>query len=230
MKTLRVAIAILLVSIFFYARADAAPIVGFVQTFDAPHGWVIGVGPMLGTPIPVPTALGGPAGPADPYLLLESSGGTGPGSRLTAQNCSEWAGNYTGAGIGAIEMDVNNFGPDDLFLRLLFVDFGAMGPLNAAFTTNPIFVPAGGGWEDVAFAISPADLTPLLGTVALALANVDELRIFHNTAPFFIPGQNPPSTAALGVDNITAAVAVPEPATIALLVAGALGLGVRRRT
>jgi hypothetical protein len=225
MKTLRGLAAILLV--FGFQETAMAATIGQIQTFDDPHGWVIGLGPVIGAPTPVPVALGGPSGPADPYLSLVSTGGSGPGSRLSAQNFAEWSGNYLAAGINELQMDVRNFGPDDLSLRLLFLEFGAFGPVNAAFTTAAIFLPGGSDWERVSFSIAPADLTALpgLGTAVGALSNVHELRIFHNPAPFFVPTLNPAVVATLGVDNITA---VPEPATLMLL-ASAAAFGAHRR-
>jgi hypothetical protein len=215
------------------SAASAALILGQVQTFDDPHGWVIGAGPAVGSPIPVPVADGGPAGAGDTYLSIVATGGDGPGSRLSAQNFGEWAGDYLAAGIDVIEMDVNNVGPDDVFLRLLFLgDFGLMGPQNAALTTNAVLVPAGSGWQRIAIAIGPADLTLLLGSISGALSNAEEVRIFHNPNPSFIPGMNPAVTARLGVDNITAAAsaAAPEPATWMLLaLAASVALRARRR-
>ena len=197
----------------------AAVTIGQVQTFDSPvSGWVVGVGPVIGTPTDVPlVASGGPGGAGDPYMLIESAGGSGPGSRLTAQNFGLWAGDYTGAGVGAISMDVKNFGPEDVHLRLLLLDFVGIVPTNAAFSTAAVHVQAGGDWQTIRFPVTIGTLTNLLGSTATALSNVDELRIFHNEDPFFIPGQNPAVTASLGVDNITA---VPEPGSYAMLAGG----------
>src|SRR5688572_519283 len=105
--------------------------IGQIQTFDDPnHHWVQGGGPSGSPATTLPLGLGGPGGAADPYLLIASAGSGGPGSRISAQNFDEWSGDYTG--IGGIRMDVNNLSTaSDLFLRLLFVDFGAMGPQNA---------------------------------------------------------------------------------------------------
>jgi hypothetical protein len=125
-------------------------------------------------------------------------------------------------------MDVSNFGGTDLFLRLLFLELGMAGPVNGAFSSNAVFVPAGSGWQTVAFDVSAAALTPLLGSVSGALSNASELRIFHNPAPAFIPAGNPAIAANLGVDNITAA-AIPEPGTWTLMAAGLVGLFVRSR-
>jgi hypothetical protein len=196
-----------------------------LQTFDDPaHGWVTGAGPMIGTPTLVPTALGGPAGPADPFLSITATGGSGPGSRLSVQNFDQWAGDYLGSSVSLVRMDVMNFGPQDLFLRLLFVEFGAMGPVGFSFSTDPIHVLAQSGWQTIAFDVTPGALTTPLGSTLSVLSNAGELRLFHNQAPFFEPGSNPPVTATLGVDNISAGQVVPEPATLSLLLAG-LALG-----
>ena len=211
------------------SRVEGSVILGQIETFDDPHNWVIAAGPMIGVPVAVPTALGGPGGAADPFLSLVSTGGDGPGSRLTAQNFDEWSGDYLAAGVNRIGMDVRNFGASDVFLRLLFVEFGAMGPVGAALTTNPIVVPGGSDWNTIQFDISPAALTGLFGTGTGALSNAGELRIFHSVLPIFAPGQNAPIVANLGVDNITAAqAAVPEPATL-MLFSGAVLCGLSRR-
>jgi hypothetical protein len=210
-------------------RLDAVAIFQ-IETFDDPHDWVIGAGPTLGSPTPVPVALGGPSGATDPYLSIVSSGGTGPGSRLSAQNFGLWAGDYLAAGIGSIGMDIKNSGPADLSLRLLVLELGPMGPVSGAFSTAAIFVPAGGDWTNVVFDLSPAALTSFLGTAQGALSNASELRIFHNPNPFFQPSNMPAVAAALGVDNIQALPsAVAEPATLTLLAAGALAAARNRR-
>jgi hypothetical protein len=207
--------------------ARAGAILGQVQTFDDPnHHWVFGAGPVVGAPTPFPLALGGPGGAADPYLSIAAVGGTGPLSRLSAQNFDEWAGDYLAAGVDHIQMDVKNAGPDDLSLRLLFIEFGPMGPVSAAFTTAAIFVPSGTDWQTVTFNVTPAALTVPFGTAAGALSNTGELRIFHNPAPFFIPNMMPPVVATLGVDNITA---VPEPAALTLLSVALVAVAVLAR-
>ena len=206
--------------------------VGQAQTFDSPvSGWVIGAGPVIGTPTDVPVVpSGGPAGTGDPYMLIASSGGSGPGSRLTAQNFAIWAGDYTGEGIAAIAMDVRNFGPEEVYLRLLLLDFVGMAPANGAFSSAAVHVQAGGNWQRIVFPVTIGALTNLLGSTATALSNVDELRIFHNPDPFFIPAQNPAVTASLGVDNIAA---IPEPGSWVLMAGGLIllraGLSRRRR-
>jgi hypothetical protein len=210
---------------------------GQMQAFDDPvSGWVIGVGPGGATPQDVPLAsVGGQAGDDDPYLNIVATGGSGIQSRLSAQNFNIWTGDYIAAGVNQIRMDVRNFGPSALFLRLLFLEFSpAMEPLSAAFSIEPIFVPSGSDWQTIAFDVWPSALTPIpepflpLADPVSSLSNTGELRIFHNPAPFFAPGMNPVVAATLGVDNVTAAF-IPEPATWTLLLGGLLLTGVARR-
>jgi hypothetical protein len=206
--------------------------VGQVDTFEdgTTMGWFVPDPTHPAPPANVPD--GGPTGPGDAYLRLTATGLPGAGGRLAVLNESQWSGDYLAAGIKFIVMDVNNFGPDDLDLRLLFEDFDPMvpgPPVNLALSAKAVHVPAGSGWQKVVFPISPADLVlETFGTVIGALMNTDTLRIFHNPDPTF-PGPGvgiPRVNVVLGVDNIVAA--VPEPGTIPLLAGGILALAAAR--
>lgn len=203
--------------------------VGQRDTFEdgTTMGW--GVGPEHPAP-PRNIPTGGPGGAGDNFLLLSAFGGNGPGSRMSVINMSQWTGDYRTAGIGTISMDVFNFGPSDLFLRLLVADPVAGPPTNAAISSDALFLAAGSDWTHVAFRLDPASLTAVLGTVNGALSNVTELRLFHNPDPVFAgpPGSSPPVLASLGIDNITA---TPEPGTLLLCGSGLVALVVvtRRR-
>ena len=201
---------------------------GQIDTFEdgTTQGWGVGPG---GSPVPpVNVAGGGPNGANDNYLLLTSLGGAGgPGSRLVAFNMAQWAGDYLSAGVGLIQMDLNNLGTTDLSLRLLLAD-PAQGPPSNIAITDAFLLPAGSGWTHASFSISPSSLITLLGSANAALTNATELRIFHNPAPDF-PGPPigiPAIQASLGVDNIAA---VPEPSAVLLVTVGGLMLMVQRR-
>lgn len=209
------------------ARADSLH-PGLSDTFEdgTTQGWTVAVGPVGGVhpAPPANIADGGPAGAGDNYLQLTSVGGAGAGSRLAAINLGQWTGDYIAAGVNAITMDVRNFGTADLSLRLLIGGpFGAAGPENIAVSSDAVFLPAGQDWTPVTFLIGPGDLTALLGTVNAALANAQELRIYHSPAPIFPP---PSAVAQIGVDNITAA-AIPEPTTLLLVGTGLAGIGAK---
>src|SRR5688572_32682190 len=56
---------------------------------------------------------GGPFGLGDNYLLLTAFGGSGSGSKLSAINPSEWAGDYIATITSAITISVNNMGASE---------------------------------------------------------------------------------------------------------------------
>jgi hypothetical protein len=233
MMRVSVQIAAMFVAAAVGSSAAAAVALGQVDTFSASaEEWFIGGGPGGIGRVPVSVVpAGGPGGAGDAYLQLTSSGMGGPGSKLVANNASQWTGNYVAAGVTAIEMDLANLGTTDLTIRLLFEDPGAATPpANIAATTFGAVLPAGSGWTHVRFAIEPGDLTAVAGDPATVLGGTTFFRIFHNPVPAFAPPPaGPPSIAAvLGVDNITA---VPEPSAVVMMLVGlgAVGMAVRRR-
>ena len=200
---------LLAASLMLPALAPAVSI-GLPDDFEdgTTQNWVVGLrgGVPRFPPVNVPT--GGPAGDGDHYLLLTSVASifSDPGNRLVVINLTQWTGDFLGAAVNFITMDVNNLGATDLDLRIRVEDPDAPPsntPTHIAVSTDAVFVPAGGGWTRVVFPMSPGHLTPLKGDVALALSNVAELRIFHSPTATF-PG--PTIDAQLGVDNITARV------------------------
>lgn len=218
-----------LVALGLSAPTAFGVIVGQVDTFEdgTTQNWLVAP---LGAPHPAPPVnvpTGGPAGVDDNFLLLTAVGGAGPGSRLSAINFVQWTGDFAAAGIGAIQMDVNNVGPEEVDLRLLLANPLAGPPTDAAFSQSAVRVPASSGWMAVTFPVLATDLVAEVGSVNAALGGVTELRLYHSTAPDF-PGSS--VVVQLGVDNIRA-VAVPEPASGGLaLAAGLLGLVATRRS
>lgn len=186
------------------------------------QNWLVNLlGQGGGAPPPVNEA-GGPGGASDRFMRLTSTGTAGAGGRLVVINATQWTGNYVDAGVTMIRMDLRNFGPTDLNLRLLFEKAVGGPPTDIATSTNSVLVPAGSGWVTRWFPIAASDLTALTGTIGNAITQTTHLRLFHNPSASIPP---PPIEASLGVDNITA---VPEPGTLAAVGAG-LALLIRRR-
>jgi len=196
--------------------------VGQSDTFEdgTVQGW--SVGPLGGHPAPPANITsGGPGGADDNFLRVTAVGGGGGGSRLAFFNGAQWTGDYIAAGITAISLHVNNFGPNDAHLRLRFV--GTSGVTTNVAITNAIVVPPGSGWSLISFTIDPASLITLQGSATAALSNASELRFFHNPAPTYPnPPTGPPTVIVqVGLDNIRA---VPEPSSVALVGVGILAL------
>jgi hypothetical protein len=231
MKSSSLSCIAVLASALFAAPAANAVTPGQIDTFAASlEGWFAGGGPGGGVP-PIPPTLvagGGPGGAADSFMSLTANGSDGPGGRLVGMNSAQWAGDYTGAGIAGIAMDLRNLGNTDLTVRLYLEDPIPGPPANQAVTTTGVSLLAGGGWTHAFFALDPASLTVLAGDAATLLSHTTVLRIFSGADPAFPPER---VAGVLGVDNIEAISAVPEPGTAALLAAGlgVLGAAARRR-
>ena len=199
-----ISLALLLPSI-----ASGAISLSLVENFSSPTTWT------SGSPNPTPPVIRenfGPAGTGDSALLVVSSVGSGPGSRLITFDQSTWTGNYSGQGVTGLRMDLRNTGTSNLFIRI-----AVNGP-GGWFVSDGHAVDAGLGYANFLFDLSPAALNPaktnnpILGTDRDAtLASVTEVRIIHNTASDSAIGAE--ANASLRIDNITA---VPEPKTAML--------------
>ncbi len=179
----------------------SAVTLGQLDTFTSltVEGWISGPAANPVPPFVAPT--GGPAGGADPYLVLRAVGGSGPGSRLTVINEAQWTGDYVAAGIAGIRMDLTNLGSTDLSVRLLIAKVPPFSSPSDQVITPPVQLPSGSGWTRVVFSLAPDDLITLTGDPAVALAGATEVRIFHGVAAAFPPLA---FTGSLGVDNLEA--------------------------
>ncbi len=207
------------------APGASAVTIGQIDTFEdgTTQGWTVG---LLGSVSPVPpsnVASGGPGGDGDRFLLLQSLGGNGPGGRLVGINVTQWAGDYSAAGVKAIAMDLRNLGDTELSIRVMFADPNGGPPSNLALSTTPVVLEPGSGWRAVVLPVTAGALTAGLGAADAALAGATELRIFHGATATFPGG---PIAAALGVDNIRA---IPESGTAPLVAAGLALVAILRR-
>ncbi len=159
---------------------------------------------------------GGPAGGGDAYLHNYS---TSPGGWLAVNNIQQWAGNYTAAGVTAVEADLINQGSVELQVRAFVHGSGG-----AFSSTIPFLLPADGQWHHVTFGVTPAELTwgpgSGAGDVYSTLQRVGLFSLRHQV--LFTDGNGTQTTGSWGIDNVRA---TPEPASlISLLLLGVLML------
>ena len=197
---LMMALAGSLIGITFPGHTARA--VSFGQLDDFQDGTTMNWSQGAASPNPtsnVPT--GGPAGDGDAYLLNVSNGLGSAGSKQVMFNHVQWLGDYNAAGVTRIRLNLANFGPSDLFIRLWIEG----GPLFSSYgSTNPIVLPANTGWASAVLDLTPSAMSPISGTDSLSsvLGNVIDLRVVSNQ---FGPSMNGDNVqGSLGVDNIRA--------------------------
>lgn len=145
---------------------------------------------------------GGPTGTGDGFLQITTTN-----FHLGAKNTAQWTGNYIAAGIPALEMDLNNFGPAAVDFRIVF-----FGPGGMFASSNRVSLAAGSGWQHAVYSLDPANLWYVSGGTANpsdTLSDVTTLLIRNDRDPPTPQGSHPPHiTGTLGIDNIHA---LPEP-------------------
>lgn len=170
---------------------------GFIEDFSS------GLGGWEGTP-PTVQDSGGPAGDGDAFLLIESRGGNGPGSRLASfNNADQWVGDFAAAGIQSVDMDIINFetSPSTVSMRLAL--FGPNSTGNRWTSIDPIMVANDGLWQRISFPIGSEVITRAAGASDYdsMLQNVVRVMVRHD--PGTPSGTGAPVTGAIGIDNIT---------------------------
>lgn len=175
-------------------------------------------------------ATGGPAGAGDQFLEYTSNGFGGPNSRmLLPMNTqpNQWQGDYLAGGVTGFTFDVANPGSADLNLWVTLGSGTATSDGSWFASNTPVSIPAGSGWTSVAYSVLADDLTSLRGadTAESLLMNVNQLRIVSSASQpqLSFGGAGSPQgevvAATIQFDNF-AAVVIPEPASVALLVVG----------
>jgi hypothetical protein len=167
---------------------------------------------------------GGPGGASDPFMQIAAAGGFGTDSKLIVFNTSQWSGNYNAAGVGAIEMDLKDISGGPLSIRISLRDTTGFG----YSSTNAFPISADGLWHHTAFRLDQMTAIGTPPTLSQFLSNVPELRILSSAVPSL---NGDAIVATLGVDNIHAIAAAPEPTGILFFAAGAgfRGWWLRRR-
>jgi len=200
----------------FVPTAARAVSRGQIDTFTdgTTQSWA---GPSIVINIP----QGGPDIYGDRYLSVQPpySGG----QLSTTNRTSRWTGNYTNAGVTAIEADLLNLGLVNLEMRV-FITAANYGTWTS---TTPVILPPGNNWQHVVFSLRPADLTWVSssahGQLSDAMRYVDTLGIRHQSGSPANPGTT--IASEFGIDNVQA---TPEP-TAGLLLLGGLLVAFRRR-
>lgn len=192
----------------------AAVTLNQIETFSGSHAW------SSGNPNPNPPVIqtdSGPLGAGDNALRVTSNGGSGAGGKLLVFNESAWTGDYVGAGVVKLALDLRNGGTTTLQVRLAF-----NGPGGWFVTpSNPVL--AFSGWNHLLFDIRPVSLVSAGGSnAANTMGGVTELRVLHASAVDF---KGAAVSGSFLLDNVQA---VPEPGSASWL-ALAGGLLARRR-
>jgi hypothetical protein len=224
MKSTRRTAALIAFALLLFAGSAKAIVIGQIDDFENGTLQDWGNGGEAGVPPVLNINTGGPAGAGDNFMQVTSDG-SGVGQFLTVFNRSQWLGDYIGAGVTAIEMDLRNLGSVSLTIRLGFKD--AAGPGGVGYLSSGFTLAAGSGWQHVVFLINPATLTAIGGPDAFNTfftSDLQEMRIINETGTSNLTGDA--ITGQLGVDNIHA---VPEPSAAFLTVAGLLAFVVARR-
>lgn len=199
-------ISALVCALALLATPAAAITLGQIDTFedDGTASWRRGA---ASSNHPANIASGGPDGATDNYLHQISTGTGTADSRMAMFNTAQWAGDYEGAGVGAIRMMVNNMGDTTLHLRVGIE--GGPGDTQYVSFESAVIAP-GSGWTQVVFGLGDGDIAVAFGADSReqVLADVTELRLLSATGGFSWIADR--LAGVLGVDDIEAiAIAVP---------------------
>ena len=235
MKKLKLAAAVV-VTMLSLAGSAGAIVIDQVDTFQA--GQVDGWGPdFAGVASVAPNA--GPLGTGDYALMVTSTGDPiqgRVGSRSITLNRSQWAGNWTEAGITAIAFDAQNPNPFPIELWIGIAGPGGAGSAGSGDVYASLMsaaIGANSGWSQYVIDVTAAGFENAtnhsFGTLDAALQGVTEMRLFNNVArrtdPDFANNFIGDEVAASWyVDNIAAVSAVPEPSGLWLLVPALVGI------
>ena len=149
-------------------------------------------------------------------------------------NTAQWAGDYLGQSISTLSLDANNLsgpGGETINLRV------ALNGPGGWFVTEPQVLLPETGWQSLLFNLSLTGLVHAGQGNAIydsTMSAVNRLQIISLEEDTFNIGGNAglrgdTIVATLGLDNIRAGEAIPEPSGAALILMGCVGLMRRRR-
>ncbi len=228
----RATLLIALAAAMLCATSARAIVNGQIDTFEdgTSDFWMNGMGNLA-------VSTGGPGGAGDHFLQIVADG-NGAGGKLVGFNSNQWTGNFTLAGVNAVEMDLKAFsiiGASTLTIRIAFRSAtGAFTSAGASGYVSPVAftLSADGQWHHAIFNFS--SLTPINSSggipplpLATFLTGPAEFRIINAVSATSLIGDN--IISVLGIDNIHA---IPEPGSLAALgglALGAVAFGRRRR-
>ena len=173
-------------------------------------------------------------GPDGSGFLIDSSSGISPGKRMQLWNTDQWTGDYLGQSISTLSLDANNLsgpGGETINLRV------ALNGPGGWFVTEPQVLLPETGWQSLLFNLSLTGLVHAGQGNAIydsTMSAVNRLQIISLEEDTFNIGGNAglrgdTIVATLGLDNIRAGEAIPEPSGAALILMGCVGLMRRRR-
>jgi hypothetical protein len=224
-RTQYVTVLVFVVGWVSLPQVAQAVVIGQLDDFEdgTTQGWTEGMS------ISPPT-VSSPGPDGSLFLHDVSTGLFRAGSRMVVFNEQAWTGDYLSAQVVAIEMDVNNLGETDLFLRIgLGTDIPGTSPRQGYVSQTPVHLSSGSGWQHVTFEIDAVALVGAGGPPPLeaVLANATQFRIISSAG---VDWRGDRIAATIGVDNIRA-LGVPEPGACVLFILGALTLvtSTRRR-
>jgi hypothetical protein len=145
-----------------------------------------------------PTVIpdGGPLGPGDAYLAVESLGGLGPGSRLAVLNRAQWSGDFGAEGLAAVTAHFANL--DTASSPVLSMRLGVDDGLSQC-VTDPALSLATSAWTELTFDLDSLVLLGGPGPCDDTLLAVFEMRFVSAAATTY---EGDAIVALLGIDNV----------------------------
>jgi len=143
----------------------------------------------------------GPGGSGDFALFIDTA--VHCCGKLVVINTDQWLGDWTGAGVTQISVDVRNPTASSLTMRIGIAGPGGVfaGGGGDVYITPGIVVPPDDQWHTITFDVLASDFISVGGAdIDAALTDVTHVRIFSSAAAIFT-GQ---STGAMYLDNIQA--------------------------